>query len=101
MTKIEDLQDIFKDIDKNKQKLLAPLMEETVFLKNTLDDLKKYPLIKINPNNPSQQKRTEAGRMFKDYQQAYNNNVKILLSALSKEQTMGESPLLKMLKDYE
>ena len=101
MLNMEELQEIFKDIDANKQKLLKPLMEETVFIKNTLDELKKYPLIRINPNNINQQKRTEAGRMFKDYQQAYNNNVKILLSALSKEQTMAESPLLKMLKEYE
>ena len=101
MLKVEELEEIFKDIDINKQKLLKPLMEETVFLKNTLNELRKYPLIRVNPNNPAQTKRTEAGRMFKDYQQAYNNNVKILLSALNKEQTMGESPLLKMLKDYE
>jgi len=92
---MEQLTKIFDEIDKKKFELLKPLMEETIFLKNHLDFLKTLPLIEVNPNNPKQQRKTEAGKMLKDYMQAFNVNMKILLSALGikEEQDMGNEIL--------
>lgn len=92
---MEELKIIFEEIDKKKFDLLVPLMEETIFLKNHLDYLKTLPLIEVNSKNPRQQRKTEAGKMLKDYEQAFNVNMKILLSALGikEEQDMGNEIL--------
>lgn len=92
---MEQLTEIFNEIDKKKFELLVPVMEETIFLKNHLDYLKTLPLIEVNPKNPKLQRKTEAGKMLKDYEQAFNVNMKILLSALgiNEEKDMGNEIL--------
>ena len=78
-------------------------MEETIFLKNHLDYLKKLPLIEVHPTNPKLQRKTEAGKMLKDYEQAFNVNMKILLSALGidEEKDMGNEILKAFQKQLE
>lgn len=98
---LSEIKALFKNVDLNVLKLLEPYMEETVFLKNQLNNLKKFPLIKINPKDPTMQKRTEAGKMLKDYEQAYSNNVKVLLSVLSQSVSDNGNSLKEVLKAFQ
>lgn len=62
MSRIEELQEIFKGIDESKQKIVSPLITEAVFLETQMQELKKYPLIKFHPQNPELQKITPEHR---------------------------------------
>ena len=42
----EELRKIFKDFDETKFKVVAPLIEEAVYLEEQMLSLKKYPFIK-------------------------------------------------------
>lgn len=65
-----------------------------LFLEDQLEELRKVPHIKYHPKNPSIQKRTEAGKLYKEYLQQYNNLVKSLSSILIKNDIdIEESPL--------
>ena len=80
MDREQVLRDIFKDIDENKQSLISEVIENVVFLEKTLTELKKLPHIKVNPADSAQQKRTEAGKLYKDYLQQYTNCIILQLS---------------------
>lgn len=99
--KLEQLYKIFDDLEPKKKELLSPLLEETIFIKTQLDYLKKLPLIRIKEGDPTKQKRTEAAKMLKEYEQIFNNNMKVLLSSL--ESSNGDEPddFDNFMKQYE
>lgn len=80
--------------------IIAPMIDDVVFLEEQLTELKKYPMLKVNPNNPTQQKATPASKLYKEYLQQYNNCIKILCSTLTKNNVEEESPLREFIKIY-
>ena len=104
MTRVEELQAIFKSLDENKQKIVTPLIEEAVYLENQMAELKKYPFIKIHPMNPNLQKVTAAGKQYREYLQTYTNIIDKLCRMYGKTDGEEESPLrafLSGLKGFE
>lgn len=79
--------------------ILLPLIEETIFLENRLEELKKLPFIKINPKNPTQQKNTPAQKQYKELLQQYTNIIKVLTRATDQDENNEESPLRKWVKE--
>lgn len=65
MTRKEELDDIFKDIEENEKKLIDPLLQEVIFLEEQMMELKKMPFISVHPKNPSLQRKTEAAKLYK------------------------------------
>lgn len=55
------------------------LIDEIVFLEDQMRELRKYPFIAVNPNNPAQQKPTAASKQYKEFLQQYNNSLRLLL----------------------
>ena len=86
------LLQIFSEIDGIKD-IIFPLIDEVVFLEDRLTELRKLPFIRVNPKNPAEQKATVAPKQYKEFLQQYNNCIKILCSALSKNSAEEESPL--------
>lgn len=82
-----------QDID-----LLEPLIEDVVFLEDRLKELKKYPFIDVNPNKPTQQRTTPAGKQYKELLQQYINCIKVIISAIGSENIEEDSPLRKWVK---
>lgn len=80
--------------------VLAPLIDEVVFLENRLDELKKLPFIKVNPKNPMQQKSTPAQKQYKELLQQYTNIIKVLTRATGHDEADEESPLRKWVKGH-
>lgn len=99
MTRKEELLNIFADMEGIKD-IIAPMIDDVVFLEEQLTELKKYPMLKVNPNNPTQQKATPASKLYKEYLQQYNNCIKILCSTLTKNNVEEESPLREFIKIY-
>ena len=84
MTRLEELKGIFETVEEDKQKLTQQLIEEADFIEDRLQELRKLPFIKVHPDNPELQKRTEASKLYKEHIQSYCNVIKILNSILQK-----------------
>lgn len=101
MERKEELKEIFKDIDENEKKLIAPLLDEVVTLEIQMEDLKQLPFISINPKNPTQQRTTAAAKLYKECSQSYLNAMRILINVLRKVDSAEMDELLKRLKEFE
>ena len=84
MDRQEQLNDIFSKLSEDQKELNEPLKEKALFLEGQLAELEKLPFFRVNPDNSAQQKRTEAGRLYKDLLQAYCNVMKMLNSVVNK-----------------
>lgn len=88
----ESLLNLFKEID--SKELITQSIDELLFLEEQLQELRQVPHLKYHPTNKNISKRTEAGKLYKDYLQQYNNLVKSLISVLQKNDTENDdSPL--------
>ena len=97
MNRKEELLQIFDQIEDTKN-IIAPMIEDLVFLEDQLRELRKLPFIRINPVDPSQQKATPAAKQYKELLQQYNNCIKILTGILRKDAPEEESPLRMFLE---
>ena len=100
MTRKEELDEIFKDIDDSEKKLIDPLLLEVIFLEGQMKELKKMPFISVHPNNSSLQKKTEAAKLYKECSQSYMNAIRILCSLLSKVESSAQDELLRRLSEF-
>lgn len=91
MSRRSDLFKLFDDVD--SRDIIEPMIDDVVFLEEQLEELRKLPLLRINPENPAQQKATPAAKLYKELLQQYNNCIKILTSILRKDTPEEESPL--------
>lgn len=101
MTRREELNQVFKDVNENEKTLIKPLIDEVIFLESQMMDLKTYPFISINPKNPAQQKKTEAAKLYKECSQSYMNAIRILCSLIHKDDSQEDSPLRQYLNGLE
>ena len=101
MKREKTLQDIFKDVDENEQKLISPLLEEVVYLEEQMKYLRTLPQIQIHPKNNALQKKTEAAKLYKEYSQSYMNAIRILIGVLHKVDSSAQDELLKRLAEFE
>lgn len=80
----------------------AELVEDIAFLEQRLQELRRLPFLRIDPNNPERQRPTPASRQYKELLQQYNNSLKLfckLCGDLREEE--AESPLRAWLKNRE
>lgn len=84
MNRQDQLNNIFEKLSDDQKELNEPLKQKALFLESQLAELEKLPFYRVNPDNPVQQKRTEAGRLYKDLLQAYCNVMKMLNSVVYK-----------------
>jgi regulator of replication initiation timing len=92
MTRKEELLKIFDQIDDTKG-IIAPMIDDVVFLELRLQELRQLPFIRVNPKNPADQKPTPAAKQYKELLQQYNNCIKILTGVLRKDAPEEDSPL--------
>ena len=79
---------------------LIELVPKMLFLEKRLEELEKLPFIKVNPNNPAQQKATPAAKQYKELLQQYTNCIKILSRAGNVDDTEEESLLRKWVRKH-
>lgn len=92
MKRKEELLKIFDQVDDTKG-IIAPMIDDVVFLEQQLQELRQLPFIRVNPKNPADQKPTPAAKQYKELLQQYNNCIKILTGVLRKDAPEEESPL--------
>lgn len=95
-----ELHKLLDCLDEAPKKVLEKVVDEIIFLEMRLEELRKLPQIKVNPENLGQQRYTPAAKQYKEFLQQYNNCIKILLHAVNHTEAEEVSPirdaLLKM-----
>ena len=95
MTRHEELTKIVGD-----NVVLTPLVDEVIFLEEKLKYYKTLPFIRVNPNNPEQQKSTPAHKAYKELLQQYTNCIKVLDKAVNGNHDADEdTPLREFARD--
>lgn len=97
MNRKKELINVFKGLD--EQNIIRLMIDHVVFLEDQLKELKKLPFIRVNPDNPEEQKPTAAAKQYKEFLQQYNTCIKILISVLNKNEVVEDSPLRQFLKE--
>lgn len=92
-------EELLKILEKTDQEITEPLADEVIFLESQLDRLKKLPMLRVNPNNPEQQKSTPAAKLYKEFLQQYVNVIKVLLRQTGDETNVESSALEKWCKE--
>ena len=99
--RVEELKGVFHNVDEETNTLIAPLISKVAYLEDQLGYLEGLPHIRVNPNNPAQQKTTEAALLYKKRQESYMNAVRILISILNKTDASATNTLLELLSKFE
>ena len=84
MSRLDDLKEIFEKVDKDRRDLAEPMIYNAEFLEKKLMYLRTLPFIRVHPDDPTLQKRTEASKQYKELMQSYTNIIKVLNSILQK-----------------
>lgn len=92
---MERKEELLKLIDDSNRTTILPLIDKMLFLENQLEQLEKLPMIKVNPENPMQQKSTPASKLYREFLQQYTNVVKVISRVTGEENEQEESPLRK------
>lgn len=85
---LEKLSKIFEAIEDDKRELVQGLIEDAAFLyaENFIlkDLMAEFGMLKVNPNNRSMQKQSEAGKQYLKNINSYSVVIKSLNSILDK-----------------
>lgn len=93
-----ELRQLCSSLDDAARATTDILIDDIVFIEGRLVELRKYPFIKVNPKDLSQQRATPAAKQYKELLQQYNNCIKILLGVLGKVENAETSPLREYLQ---
>lgn len=99
---IEELNEIFKDVDQNKKKIVQSMFNDFIHEIEQINLLKPQ-IVKIGvpKNKVEAEKKKFLTKEYSDLSQRHDSKIKIMLSTLNKEEGKGDSPLAKLLKEYE
>lgn len=96
------LNEIFKDVEESKRKLVEGLIQETAFLKGELYDMKNIleetGMIRVNPANKAMQKTMPIANEYRRTVNIYALNIKVLNSILMKDTIETDDPFDEWLK---
>ena len=92
---LERKEELMKLVNDSNRTTILPLIGQMIYLENQLDYYRTLPMIKVNPENPMQQKATPAAKLYKEFLQQYTNVVKVISRITTNENEQEESPLRK------
>lgn len=100
MTRREQLDAIFKNVDENERELVDRLIGEVAFLEDKMEELRALPFVAFHPTNPARQKTTAAAKLYKECSQSYMNAIRILAGVLRKVESTEEDALMRRLDEF-
>lgn len=100
MTRRDKLEKIFENVDENQRALVAPLIDEVIFLENRMMELRNEPFIRYHPKDRSMQKTTAAAKQYKECSQSYMNAIRILSGILRNAEGDADDELLARLEEF-
>jgi hypothetical protein len=97
----EQLITYFDAVDEDKRSFAIDAIDEYLFFKNKIEELKKLPLIRVSQRNPAMQQLTPAAKLIKEYSQAIDAKRSTLLRILYKIESSAADELLAKLSEFE
>ena len=97
----DELNAIFSDVDENIHKVVTELIDDVVFLEDRMRQLKTLPFLRIHPTDKTLMKPTAAARQYKECSQSYMNAIRILVGILKKTDEDAAAELLEKLKEFQ
>ena len=98
---ITELKEIFVVLDDDIKPFAYDTLDEYVYFKNQIDELRKLPLIRVSEKNPQKQEVTPAGKLIKDYSNVLDAKRATLLRMLYKVESTAADALLEKLAEFE
>ena len=97
----EELIRYFDAVDEDKRSFALDTIDEYLFFKNKIEELKRLPLIRISKTNPEKQQLTPAAKLIKEYSQVMDAKRGTLLRILYRVETSAADELLAKLSEFE
>ena len=97
----ETLVGYFEAVDEDKRAFALDTIDEYLFFKNKIEELKHLPLIRISKTNPAKQQLTPAAKLIKEYSQVMDAKRGTLLRILYRVESSAADELLAKLSEFE
>ena len=97
----EELRSYFELVDEDKRQFAFDTIDEYIFFKEKIEELKELPLIQVSKKNPEMQRQTSAAKMIKEYSQIIDAKRGTLLRILYKVENSAADELLAKLSEFE
>ena len=97
----EELQSYFELVDEDKRQFAFDTIDEYVYFREKIEELKKLPPIQVSKQNPCKQRLTTAGKLIKEYSQVVDAKRGTLVRILNGIENSAADELRAMLKEFE
>lgn len=101
MANAEELKAFFNNVDDDKKQFAFDTIDEYIFFRERISELKRLPYIRISKANPERQELTPAAKLIKEYSQALDSKRKTLLMILYRVENSAADELLSRLAEFE
>lgn len=97
----EELRSFFEMVDEDKRQFAFDTIDEYVYFREKIEELKKLPYIQVSKKNPEMQRLTPAAKLIKEYSQVIDAKRGTLLRILNGIENSAADELFARLKEFE
>ena len=101
MVKADELRSFFEMVDEDKRQFAFDTIDEYVYFREKIEELKKLPYIQVSKRNPEMQRLTPAAKLIKEYSQVIDAKRGTLLRILNGIENSAADELFARLKEFE
>lgn len=101
MVKADELKSFFEMVDEDKRQFAFDTIDEYVYFREKIEELKKLPYIQVSKKNPEMQRLTPAAKLIKEYSQVIDAKRGTLLRILNGVENSAADELFAKLKEFE
>ena len=101
MVKADELKSFFEMVDEDKRQFAFDTIDEYVYFREKIEELKKLPYIQVSKKNPEMQRLTPAAKLIKEYSQVIDAKRGTLLRILNGIENSAADELFARLKEFE
>lgn len=101
MVKADELKSFFEMVDEDKRQFAFDTIDEYVYFREKIEELKKLPYIQVSKKNPEMQRLTPAAKLIKEYSQVIDAKRGTLLRILNGVENSAADELFARLKEFE
>lgn len=95
-------KDAIDNLPEEQRPIALSLLTDIEYWSKKVDELQKCQTYQIDPNNPLRQRKLPAHDLLKEAEQQKINAMRTLTQIFNKDKILSdESPLIKMLGEYE
>ena len=97
----ERLRSYFSNVEEDKRQFAYDTIDEYLFFRDRIEELKDLPYIQVSKKNPEMQRLTPAAKLIKEYSQVLDAKRGTLLRILYRVESSAADDLLAKLSEFE